>query len=67
MTTLATVGYGDITATSQDARVVVMIQMILDLVLLGLGIRAFTGAVQLGRARKAAGGRAGSLTDGKDP
>jgi voltage-gated potassium channel len=40
------VGYGDITAASQAARLVVTAQMILDLLALGLGIRVFTGAVQ---------------------
>ena len=49
VTTFSTVGYGDITATSQTARVVVTVQMLLDLLALGLGIRAFVGAVQLAR------------------
>jgi len=43
------VGFGDITATSQAARLVVTVQMILDLLVLGLGIRVFIGAVQLAR------------------
>jgi voltage-gated potassium channel Kch len=51
VTTFSTVGYGDITATSQTARLVVTVQMILDLLALGLGIRVFTGAVQRGRQR----------------
>ena len=42
-------GFGDITATSQAARLVVTVQMILDLLVLGLGIRVFIGAVQLAR------------------
>jgi hypothetical protein len=49
VTIFSTVGFGDITATSQSARLVVTAQMILDLLVLGLGIRAFVGAVQLGR------------------
>lgn len=49
--TFTTVGFGDITAVSQTARLVVTAQMILDLVLLGLGIRVFVGAVQRGRER----------------
>jgi voltage-gated potassium channel Kch len=49
VTTFSTVGYGDITATSQAARLVVTAQMILDLLALGLGIRVFIGAVQLAR------------------
>ena len=46
VTTFSTVGYGDITAVSESARLVVTAQMILDLLLLGLGIRVFIGAVQ---------------------
>ncbi len=42
-------GFEDITAASQSARLVVTAQMILDLLALDLGIRAFVGAVQLGR------------------
>jgi voltage-gated potassium channel len=51
VTTFSTVGYGDITATSQTARLVVIAQMILDLLALalGLGIRVFIGAIQLAR------------------
>ena len=51
VTVFATVGFGDIVATSQTARVVVTVQMILDLLVIGLGIRAFVGAVQRGRER----------------
>jgi voltage-gated potassium channel len=51
VTTFSTVGFGDITATSQIGRLVVTVQMILDLLVLGLGIRVFIGAVQ--RARQA--------------
>jgi voltage-gated potassium channel len=54
VTTFATVGFGDITAASQGARAVVTVQMILDLLILGLGIRAFLGAVRLGQQRRAA-------------
>ena len=45
VTVFATVGFGDITATSEAARVLVTVQMILDLIVLGLGVRAFVGAV----------------------
>ena len=54
VTTFTTVGFGDITATSQTARLVVTVQMILDLLALGLGIRVFIGAVK--RAREAQSG-----------
>lgn len=49
ITTFATVGFGDITPTSQVARRIVTGQMVLDLLVLGLGIRVFVGAVQRGR------------------
>ena len=49
VTVFATVGFGDINPTSQAARVLVMVQMVLDLILLGLGIRIFAGAIQVGR------------------
>jgi hypothetical protein len=51
VTTFSTVGYGDITAVGQSARLIVTTQMILDLLILGLGIRVFIGAVQRGRQR----------------
>ncbi len=49
VTTFTTVGYGDITATSQSARLMVTVQMLLDLLALGLGVRVLLGAVQLAR------------------
>jgi voltage-gated potassium channel len=51
VTVFATVGFGDITPASQAARLVVSTQMILDLIVLGLGIRVFLGAVERGRQR----------------
>jgi voltage-gated potassium channel len=51
VTVFATVGFGDISAASQAARLLVIVQMILDLLVLGLGIRVFLGAVQRGRER----------------
>ena len=54
ITTFSTVGFGDITAASQAARLIVTVQMLLDLVVLGLGIRAFVAAVQMGRSRSPA-------------
>ena len=49
VTVFATVGFGDITAVSQSARLVVTAQMMLDLLVLGLGVRVFVGAVQFAR------------------
>lgn len=52
VTVFSSVGFGDITATSQTARVVVMVQMMFDLVVLGLGVRLLVGAVNIGRRRQ---------------
>lgn len=54
VTVFATVGFGDITATSQLTRALVTVQMLLDLVVLGLLIRVFFGAVQEAWRTKAA-------------
>jgi len=51
VTVFATVGFGDITAVSQTARIVVTVQMLLDLLALGLVVRAFLGAVQVAKRR----------------
>jgi voltage-gated potassium channel len=53
VTIFATVGFGDITATSQTARLIVSAQMILDLLVLGLGIRVVVSAVERGRQHQA--------------
>ena len=47
VTTLATVGYGDVHATSQTARAVVTVQMVLNLLFLGVAVRVFIGAARL--------------------
>jgi voltage-gated potassium channel len=52
VTVFATVGFGDISATSQVARIAVMAQMILDLLVLGLLVKVFLNAVQLGRQQQ---------------
>lgn len=49
VTTLATVGFGDIAPRSEAARLVVMGQMIGDLVIIGFGVRVISGAVTRGR------------------
>ena len=49
VTTFATVGYGDITPATQAARRIVTGQMLVDLLILGFGIRVFVGAVNRGR------------------
>ena len=52
VTVFSTVGFGDITAKTQAARLVVTGQMIADLVILGLAIKTIVGAVS--RARQPA-------------
>jgi hypothetical protein len=64
LTVFSTVGFGDITATSQSARVLVMVQMVLDLAILGLGVQVYRGAVSMGRRRSAA--QAGDRLTTKD-
>ena len=59
VTMFATVGFGDISPVSQSARVVVTFQMLLDLVILGVGINAFVSAARLGRKRQTAAEEAG--------
>jgi Ion channel len=54
ITVFATVGFGDITATTEGARLVVTGQMLADLVVLGLGVRVIVSAVSRGRQRKPA-------------
>lgn len=49
VTVFSTVGFGDITAKSEAARVVLIVQMLADLAFLGAGIRVLLGAVQRGR------------------
>jgi hypothetical protein len=48
VTTLSTVGFGDITATGQLARVVVTIQIMFNLAFVGIAVRAFGAAARRG-------------------
>jgi Ion channel len=48
----ATVGFGDITAMTEAARLVVTVQMLIDLIILGLGARVIFGAVSRARQRQ---------------
>ncbi|WP_042431926.1 potassium channel family protein [Streptacidiphilus anmyonensis] len=52
VTVFATVGFGDITAKSELARLVVTGQMIADLVVLGLAVRVTVGAVRRSQKRR---------------
>jgi voltage-gated potassium channel len=51
VTIFATVGFGDLSAKAESARLVVTGQMMLDLIILGAGVRIVLTAVQRGRDR----------------
>jgi voltage-gated potassium channel len=53
VTVFATVGFGDVSAVTDVARVLVTVQMVGDLVLIGLVLRVFMTAVEHGRRRTA--------------
>ena len=50
VTVFSTVGFGDITAKTEAARLVVTGQMIVDLVAVGLAVKVIVGAVKHGRS-----------------
>ena len=52
VTIFSTVGFGDITPTSQTARAVVSGQMVLDLLIVGFGIKAIFGLARFGKKRQ---------------
>jgi voltage-gated potassium channel len=52
ITVFSTVGFGDITPVTQPARVVTMVQMLGDLVVVGLVLQVMVGAVKAGRQRR---------------
>ena len=52
VTVFTTVGFGDITAKSEAARVVLMVQMLADLAVLGAGVWVLLGAVSQARERR---------------
>ncbi len=52
VTVFATVGFGDITAKTEAARLVVTGQMIIDLIIIGIGARIVLSAVQQSRQRR---------------
>ena len=53
VTVFATVGFGDIAAIAPPSRVAVTVQMLADLIILGVGVRVITGAVREARAGRA--------------
>lgn len=56
MTVFATVGFGDIVAVEQTARVVVTVMMTGNLVMLAVGVKLLTAAVKWGQAHRDASG-----------
>ncbi len=52
VTIFATVGFGDIVALSEGARVLVMGQMVVDVIIVGIGAKIIVDAVQYGRERQ---------------
>lgn len=54
ITILSTVGFGDITPKTDIARIVVSVQMMLDLVLIGAVVRIVIGAAKVGLSRGSA-------------
>jgi len=52
VTVFSTVGFGDITAKSQLARLAVTVQMVADLLVIGIGIKVILGAVTRGRQQR---------------
>src|SRR6476620_7057325 len=62
VTVFATVGFGDIVATTNGMKLLVTVQMLLNLAVLGLVIRLVSSAAQRGVARKKQVGR-GELHD----
>lgn len=53
MTVFSTVGFGDITAVTESARLLVVGQIAVDLAVLGAGVRVFVAAARIGRQRAA--------------
>ena len=53
ITVFSTVGFGDIVPRAELARVVTMVQMLGDLLFVGLVLHLMVGAVKLGRQRRA--------------
>jgi hypothetical protein len=54
VTVFATVGFGDIAPKTEPARVATTVQMLADLVVVGLVVRVILGAVRAGRQQRSA-------------
>ena len=60
VTVFATVGFGDITATTEPARILVTAQMVAGIVIVGAGIKILTAAVRRGERQRPGPDRTGS-------
>ena len=63
VTVFSTVGFGDITAKTETARLVVTGQMLADLIILGLALKIIVGAVRRGQQRRGTPGAAPGAGD----
>ncbi len=63
ITTFATVGYGDVVPVTSEARIMAMVQILGDLLLVGVVLKIILGAVQTGLRR---GGRGNPAPHGRD-
>ncbi|WP_331771710.1 potassium channel family protein (plasmid) [Embleya sp. NBC_00888] len=63
VTVFATVGFGDIAPRTEAARVVTTIQMLVDLVALGVIARVILGAVRVGLRRQSGGSDGDAIPD----
>jgi voltage-gated potassium channel len=66
ITVFATVGFGDITPVTDAARITTMVQMVGDLLVVGLVLRLMLGAVKQGRERRAGAAGASDSPDRGD-
>lgn len=55
LSVFATVGFGDITAAVDQSRAIVAIQMVLNLIVVGVGTKVIVTAVQWSRRKNLAG------------
>jgi len=63
VTVFSTVGFGDITAKTETARLVVTGQMLADLIVLGVALKIIVGAVRRGQQRRRVPGAAPGAGD----
>jgi voltage-gated potassium channel len=66
VTVFSTVGFGDITAKTETARLVVTGQMLADLIVLGVALKIIVGAVRRGQQRRSTAGAAPGAGAGDD-